>query len=118
MKDKEREDVSTEQPQIKVEVEEEGNDSQSNRAVLDEDLTNFQFEDEMKIEQEVKIEHDDQNTFDVKAMTIGDIEKILQDQSREMRQQSLLLDIFWVLSLRDLPLGPTVQAALASARHE
>ena len=78
MKDKEREDVSAEQPQIKVEVEEEGNDSQRERAVLNEDLENFQFEDEVKIEQ------DDQNPFDVKAMTIGDIEKILQDQSREI----------------------------------
>ena len=79
MRDKEREDVSAEQPQIKVEVEEEGNDSQRERAVLNEDLENFQFEDEVKIEQ------DDQNPFDVKAMTIGDIEKILQDQSREIK---------------------------------
>jgi len=80
--------VSAEQPQIKVEVEEEGNDSQSNRAVLDEDLTNFQFEDEVKIEQEVKSEHDDPNTFDVKAMTIGDIENILQNQSREIKAKN------------------------------
>jgi len=65
--------------QIKVEVEEEGNDSQRERAVLNEDLENFQFEDEVKTEQ------DDQNPFDVKAMTIGDIEKILQDQSREIK---------------------------------
>lgn len=73
-----REDiVSDEQPKVKVEVEEEeeGIDCQSNR--VDEDFENFTFEEE------VKTEHND--TFDVKTMTIGDIEKILQNQSREIK---------------------------------
>ena len=67
--------------EVKVEVKEEHNYSQTNRVEIDENFT-------VKFEEEVKTKNEDPS-FDVKSMTIGDIEKLLQSQAREIKALNL-----------------------------